>query len=183
MNGFWLDLKRSLRDIYEIRRIPQIYRVLAYIILRSVVTPSFGDFWYYYLTNVKEFSQIAIGFMSVIGNISLLLGSVMYSKYFFKWEFRTILTQSNVIVFVGGIIGVIFILNLHQYIGLNDVFFYGIQSFFEDALLLAFIDLPCMVLFAKVIPKNIEGTVFAFLTGTINFGNGVVSPTTGSLIN
>lgn len=40
-----------------------------------------------------------------------------------------------------------------------------------------------MVLFAKVIPKNIEGTVFAFLTGTINFGNGVVSPMTGSFIN
>lgn len=40
-----------------------------------------------------------------------------------------------------------------------------------------------MVLFAKVIPKNIEGTVFAFLTGTINFGNGIISPITGSVLN
>ena len=183
MNGFWKDLKRSGREIWQIRHIPEIYRVLLYIILRACVTPSFGDFWYYYLTNVKGFSQIVIGFMSVIGNISLLIGSVLYSKYFFKWEFRTILTQSNIIVFIGGILGVIFIHGYHKLIGLGDIFFYAIQAFFEDALLLAFIDLPCMVLFAKVIPKNIEGTVFAFLTGTINFGNGNISPITGSVLN
>ena len=56
MNGFWVDLKRSGRDIWEIRKIPEIYRVLLYIVLRAMVTPSFGDFWYYYLTNVKDFS-------------------------------------------------------------------------------------------------------------------------------
>jgi hypothetical protein len=31
------------------------------------------------------------------------------------------------------------------------------------ALSMSFLDLPSMVLFAKVTPKNIEGTVFAFL--------------------
>ena len=48
---------------------------------------------------------------------------------------------------------------------------------------MAFVDLPCMVLFAKIIPKNIEGTVFAFLTGTINLSNGVLSPIVGSIVN
>jgi len=48
---------------------------------------------------------------------------------------------------------------------------------------MAFYDLPMMVLFAKVIPKNIEGTVFALLTGTINFSGGVLSPLIGSMFN
>jgi Na+/melibiose symporter-like transporter len=92
MNGFWIDLKRSVKDIWEIRRIPEIYKVLLYLLLRCLVTPSFSDFWYYYVTNIKGFSQIVVGMIAVVGNVSLLIGSVMYSKYFFKWEFRTILT-------------------------------------------------------------------------------------------
>ena len=48
---------------------------------------------------------------------------------------------------------------------------------------MAFFDLPIMVLFAKITPQHIEGTVFAFLTGTINFASGVLRPSIGSFIN
>ena len=40
-----------------------------------------------------------------------------------------------------------------------------------------------MVLFAKITPNNIEATCFAFLTGTLNFCNGVLAPMIGSKIN
>jgi uncharacterized membrane protein AbrB (regulator of aidB expression) len=40
-----------------------------------------------------------------------------------------------------------------------------------------------MVLFAKITPKNIEATCFAFLTGTLNFCYGVLGPLIGSKIN
>jgi hypothetical protein len=48
---------------------------------------------------------------------------------------------------------------------------------------MSFVDLPLMVLFAKVTPRHVEGTVFAIFTGLSNFANGVLSPTIGSLIN
>ena len=40
-----------------------------------------------------------------------------------------------------------------------------------------------MVLFAKITPSNIEASCFAFLTGTLNFSNGVLSPMIGTKIN
>lgn len=40
-----------------------------------------------------------------------------------------------------------------------------------------------MVLFAKITPPEIEASCFAFLTGTFNFANGVLSPMVGSKIN
>lgn len=86
-------------------------------------------------------------------------------------------------MFIGGVLGAAFVLDIHKIIGMSDVFFYGIQNFFIGALFMAFYDLPMMVLFAKVIPKNIEGTVFALLTGTINFSGGVLSPLIGSMFN
>ena len=38
-------------------------------------------------------------------------------------------------------------------------------------------------LFAKITPPKIEGTIFATLTGTMNFGNTVISPGIGTWIN
>lgn len=43
--------------------------------------------------------------------------------------------------------------------------------------------LPIMALFAKITPPRIEGTTFAFLTGTMNFGSTVISPGVGTFIN
>ena len=43
--------------------------------------------------------------------------------------------------------------------------------------------LPIMALFAKITPAKMEGTIFAFLTGTKNFSNIFLSPAIGVLIN
>lgn len=43
--------------------------------------------------------------------------------------------------------------------------------------------LPSMALFAKITPRHIEATVFAFLTGVFNFCNTVLGPMMGSLYN
>lgn len=40
-----------------------------------------------------------------------------------------------------------------------------------------------MALFAKITPKKIEGTTYAFMTGTLNFGSTVISPGIGTFIN
>jgi MFS family permease len=51
------------------------------------------------------------------------------------------------------------------------------------ALGLALNILPTMALFAKICPKKIEGTTFAFLTGTTNLASSVISPMVGVYIN
>ena len=40
-----------------------------------------------------------------------------------------------------------------------------------------------MVLFAKMIPSNIESSMFAMLTGLMNLSNGFTAKMLGSLIN
>ena len=43
--------------------------------------------------------------------------------------------------------------------------------------------LPTLALFAKITPHRIEGTIFAFLTGTFNLANNVLSPMVGVWLN
>ena len=40
-----------------------------------------------------------------------------------------------------------------------------------------------MVLYAKITPNHIEATFFAFVAGTSNFCNGIISPMIGSKLN
>jgi len=40
-----------------------------------------------------------------------------------------------------------------------------------------------MALFGKITPPRIEGTIFAFLTGTMNFTYSFIMPGMGTLIN
>lgn len=52
----------------------------------------------------------------------------------------------------------------------------------SDTLSYCLVLLPLMVLFAKITPKRIEATAFAFLTGTSNF-TGTMKGFVGSWVN
>ena len=68
-------------------------------------------------------------------------------------------------------------------IGISDYFFLIFTDIVFGALSMAFQLLPILALFAKITPKRIEGTMFAFLTGAFNLDQGVIAPLMGSLIN
>ena len=53
--------------------------------------------------------------------------------------------------------------------GISDYFFLIFTDVVFGAISTAFGLLPIMALFAKITPRRIEGTMFAFLTGTANF--------------
>ena len=52
-----------------------------------------------------------------------------------------------------------------------------------DTLYIAFVTLPSMVLFAKLIPPNIESSMFAMLTGLVNLSNFFLAKSLGNFIN
>ena len=53
-------------------------------------------------------------------------------------------------------------------IGIPDLAFLFFTDVVFSVLLLLFYGLPILALFAKVTPKKVEGTIFAFLTGTVH---------------
>ena len=48
---------------------------------------------------------------------------------------------------------------------------------------MAFNMLPCMALAAKIIPKGLEGTLYAFITGIMNLDTMTLQPLVGNFIN
>jgi MFS family permease len=68
-------------------------------------------------------------------------------------------------------------------IGISDMVFVMICDVLLGVFSSCLVILPTMSLFAKITPDNIEGTIFALLTGTTNFSTYVLSPLIGSFIN
>jgi len=76
-----------------------------------------------------------------------------------------------------------FVMRWNLLLGINDIVFIIFTSVITDTLILSFSVMPLLVLFAKITPKHIEATVFAFLTSVNNFSSTVVSPLIGAFIN
>jgi hypothetical protein len=68
-------------------------------------------------------------------------------------------------------------------LGINDYVLLIFTDVVFGAIAMAFQLLPILALFAKITPKRIEGTMFAFLTGASNLDQGVIAPLMGSWIN
>jgi len=71
----------------------------------------------------------------------------------------------------------------NQLIGVSDLVFIIFTDVVFGCLFMALLILPIMALFAKITPPGIEGTIFAFLTGTFNMCENVLGPMMGTFIN
>lgn len=68
-------------------------------------------------------------------------------------------------------------------IGVDDLVFLLFTDVVFGVVSTVLYSLPLLALFAKITPAKIEGTIYAFLTGTMNFGTTVISPGMGTWIN
>ena len=183
MNGFFKDLSRSFWETLKIRHVPEIYMSLGFFILSAVTSPSFGEFSFYYNTNVRHVSKSALGVLDTLGSLSYLFGVMLYGMYFKEWEFRKLILYSTAIGLVGSALDLCYILKYTQNVGLPDEIYLGITSVVFGALGMAMQILPLQILFVKITPKSIEGTCYAVFVGIENFSNSILSPLIGSWLN
>jgi len=94
-----------------------------------------------------------------------------------------LLYWSTIVSVVSSLAGWGFALRWNLILGINDMIFVILTDTIFGTISLAMNTLPTLALFAKITPTKIEGTVFAFLTGTTNLANNVLSPMIGVWVN
>lgn len=96
---------------------------------------------------------------------------------------RTVLYWSTLLSCFGAFCGYVFAMRWNVKMGINDMAFIILTDTIFGVISLAMNTLPTLALFAKITPMGIEGTIFAFLTGTFNLANNVFGPLIGAWIN
>lgn len=56
-NKFWENLKKNLSQIGQALAMPEIYLVLIYFIMNGLLSPSFGQFSYFFMLNEAHITK------------------------------------------------------------------------------------------------------------------------------
>jgi hypothetical protein len=103
--------------------------------------------------------------------VCALVGALLYKAWFKEVETRSMVAIGLLGSLISNLLTYFFAMRWNLKYGISDQFFLYSTNVVFQVVLEIFAVLPIMVMFAKVTPKRIEGTMFALLTGTLDFAS------------
>lgn len=161
----------------------EIYQLVLFFIFYATLNPRFDEFTYFFLLNVIKISKFTLAFLVLVSQVSHIVGATIYQKLFKDTETRKMARFAFISSSFFSFLNFTFAKRWNLQLGIPDMVYLLFTDVVFNVFVMFMIVLPLMALFAKVTPKEIEGTIFAFLTGTMNMGNTVIATGLGSLIN
>ena len=161
----------------------EIYFVIIFLLARALLSPKFDEFTYFFLLNVIGISKLMFAILALIGNICGIIGALLYKSFFRNICVRWMIFWSMVVKTLEFFTYWCFAKRWTRDGGWDDLSFLITMRIIFEILSTIFMKLPLLALFAKITPPKIEGTIFATMTGTMNFGNTIISAGMGTWIN
>lgn len=161
----------------------EIYSIVIFFILYGLLNPSFEEFTYYFLLNEIKISKFIFSLLALLGQICHIIGALIYKAWCRNVDYRIMILCAMIVASLGAFLSYTFAMRWNLAIGIPDMAFLFFTDIVFSTINTILFSLPLLALFAKITPARIEGTTFAFLTGTLNFAKSVISPNWGSFIN
>lgn len=98
--SFCQDLKRNLSEIRQACQLKEYHRVILFLIIGAVTVPSFGSFGYYFMLDEVQLSKFMYSMLTVVAFFCLMIGSLLYNKYFKGTEYRKLIIVDALITIV-----------------------------------------------------------------------------------
>jgi len=163
------DLKKQISLFYTFLKMDAIYKPVIFIFC-YMLTPSYGDPLFYFYTNVLKFAPMTMGRLRLIYGIASVIGIWFYNKYLRNVGFKKIMWWTTMLSMFFNMLSIVVVSRFNLKLGIPDFWF----CLTADALTTALAEIntmPLLVLACNICPKNIEGTLYAFLMSVINLGS------------
>lgn len=181
--GFCFNLRKNLGAIGRSLTMKEIYFLVIFFLAKGVITPSFEEFSYFFLLNVIKISKFVFSLLVLIGQICHIVGALIYKAWCRNIDTRWMIFFAMVIGVLSSFLAFVFAKRWNLEWGVPDLIFLMFTDVVFSTVGVILYTLPILALFAKITPPKIEGTIFAFLTGTMNLANTIVAPNVGAFIN
>ncbi|CDW84495.1 UNKNOWN [Stylonychia lemnae] len=175
------EFRKNMKSIKKALQSPQVFNTLVYIMLTGVLVPKYNDVSYYFQLTALNFSKMTYSMLTFVSYVSMLLGTMIYNRYFQEWEFRNLFQLCQLGFLFCSLCKLTLIMRLNLGI-IDDLAFVFFTNIIQDTMNLALNFLPSVVLFTKITPFNIEATLFATLSGIQSFAQNVGGPLFGSIL-
>ena len=130
--------------------------------------------WNTFLVDGLNFSNFALGLLTIIGSILSFLAVIIYKRYFFNSNWRNVYILCTIFYQVFSALQFILIFGLNKDIGMDSVgyeVFFAMSSYGMIQFLSAVQFLPACRLYLAVCPKGSEGTAYSLLTSLANIAS------------
>jgi len=144
-----------------------------------MLAPSYDPLFYFY-TNELKFSPSVMGRLKLIYGFASVCGIWIFNKYLRNVSFKKIMWLTTILSIVFNMLTIILVKRINIKYGIPDFIF----CMAADALTTALAEIntmPLLVLACNLCPKNIEGTLYAFLMSVLNLGS-LISNQFGSFL-
>lgn len=162
-------------------KLREMWKSILFFMIAGMIIPNFSDYLYYYQLNVSMFTKLEYSMIALLGFIALLVSSLVYNWFFKNIEERILLSLAMIVNFIGSMTTLMYVLKIT--LGMPELVFVALTSTVTDTIVLALSNLPSMVLFAKLIPCQIESSMFAVLMGLLNLSTTVLAKLLGNFYN
>ena len=156
-------IKLNFSEIKKGFKIREFHRATLFFVILGALVPSFTDYFYYYMMDITGITKFQYAMVSFFGYICMFLGVIIYSGYLKTTEVRVMMVISCMINLFGALSSLLFVRDFM--FGLSPFIYVCFTSSATEVLYNAFMTLPSQVIFAKMIPSNIESSMFAITTG------------------
>lgn len=174
-----LRVADQLDLLYSVLKKKEVYLPILFIFLFCAV-PTGGDAFFYYFTNELHFDPEFMGRMKLVYGVGSLLGMLIYNFALKDYSFKTLLISTTLMCVVISLSQILLLTGYNQRIGVpNEIF--AIFSSFVVQVVAELNLMPLLVLCCRICPKNIEGSLYALLMSTWNFGS-MISGQLGALL-
>lgn len=170
--NFGTSAKRQLRQLKGAITTPVIWKCALWVFLSGAVSPGYSQIFFYFSTDVLQFSPEFLGTVSAFGFAFLLLGTLVYNAFFKDVSFRRIFLLAQLSLALVSMLDVILVTRTNLDMGIPDKAFVLGDAVIADVIS-RLKTMPVLVLCAKLCPKGVEGTLFALLMSISNFSYSV----------
>ncbi|TYZ61687.1 hypothetical protein PybrP1_005699 [[Pythium] brassicae (nom. inval.)] len=164
--------KRQLRQLKGAITTPVIWKCALWVFLSGSVSPGYSQIFFYFSTDVLQFSPEFLGTVSAFGFVFLLLGTLVYNAFFKDVSFRRIFLLAQLSLALVSLLDVVLVTRTNLKLGIPDKAFVLGDAVIADVIS-RLKTMPVLVLCAKLCPKGVEGTLFALLMSISNFSYSV----------
>jgi folate/biopterin transporter len=174
-----LNVCDQLKEFWGFLSRREVFMPVLFIFI-FMATPYCGDAMFYFYTIKLGFSPEFMGRLKMVQGFASLIGIFVYNQWLRDVSFKAIIISTTIIYVTVSSSQLLLVTRANLALGIPDFVFCLASSFLQVALG-ELNSMPMLVLCARICPKNIEGTMYAFLMSVMNFG-GMISMQLGSLL-
>ena len=149
----------------------------------GLVIPTFDNIHYYFLLNDCGLTTSEYDLLYTLNFVGIAIGTILYLNFLRNVEVWKLIFTSLVIRVLITVATLINVMRKNIEWGISDLEYNIVLVLLNHANVVCLCILPMTVLLTYVIPKNIEASMFALLTASLQFSNEWGSEMTGSFIS